>query len=67
VLTAFVAHYNHARPHRGLKVARPSTIDTTRLSGPQGPLPEELRRSRRSPLLTVSIMTRIAFTVGIST
>ncbi len=30
-----------------------------------GPLSEELRRSLRSPLLTVSIMTRIAITVGI--
>lgn len=30
-----------------------------------GPLPEELRRGLRSPLLTVSIMTRIAITVGI--
>jgi hypothetical protein len=30
-----------------------------------GPLPEELRRALRSPLLTISIMTRIAITVGI--
>ena len=29
VLTAFVAHHNHARPHRGLKLATPSTLDTT--------------------------------------
>ena len=30
-----------------------------------GPLSQELRRGLRSPLLTVSIMTRIAITVGI--
>lgn len=30
-----------------------------------GPLPEELRRGSRSPLLTVSPLTRIATTVGI--
>jgi hypothetical protein len=30
-----------------------------------GPLPEELRRGLQTPLLTVSIMTRIAITVGI--
>lgn len=30
-----------------------------------GPLPQELRRGLQSPLLTVSIMTRIAITVGI--
>lgn len=30
-----------------------------------GPLPEELRRGLQSPLLTASIMTRIAITVGI--
>jgi hypothetical protein len=30
-----------------------------------GPLPEELRRSVRSPLLMVSIMARIAISVGV--
>jgi len=30
-----------------------------------GPLPEELRHDLRSPLLTVSLLTRIAITVGI--
>ena len=49
----------------GVLTGIPMARATPAVERASGPLPEELRRSLRSPLLTVSIMTRIAITVGI--
>ena len=38
---------------------------TPKVEQSSGPLPEDLRRDLRSPLLTVSFLTRIAITIGI--
>jgi hypothetical protein len=49
----------------GVLTGVPMARITPAVERASGPLPEELRRGLRSPLLTVSIMTRIAITVGI--
>lgn len=49
----------------GVLTGVPMARITPAIERASGPLPEELRRDLRSPLLTVSIMTRIAITVGI--
>jgi hypothetical protein len=49
----------------GLLTGIPMARVTPAVEQASGPLSEELRRGLRSPLLTVSIMTRIAITIGI--
>jgi hypothetical protein len=49
----------------GVLTGVPMARITPAVERASGPLPEELRHDLRSPLLTVSIMTRIAITVGI--
>jgi hypothetical protein len=49
----------------GVLTGVPMARITPAVERASGPLPEELRRGLRSRLLTVSIMTRIAITVGI--
>jgi hypothetical protein len=49
----------------GVLTGVPMARLTSAVERASGPLPQELRRGLRSPLLTVSIMTRIAITVGI--
>jgi hypothetical protein len=49
----------------GLLTGIPMARLTPAVEQAAGPLSEELRHSLRSPLLTVSIMTRIAITIGI--
>ena len=57
------------RSRRWVLLIGPASIPMARVTPAveraSGPLPEELRRGLRSPLLTVSPMTRIAITVGI--
>jgi hypothetical protein len=49
----------------GLLTGIPMARVTPAVERASGRLPEELRHGLRSPLLTVSIMTRIAITIGI--
>jgi hypothetical protein len=49
----------------GLLTGIPMARLTPAVKQAAGPLSQELRRSLRSPLLTVSLMTRIAITIGI--
>jgi hypothetical protein len=49
----------------GVLTGVPMARVTAAVERASGPLPEALRRGLRSPLLTVSIMTRIAITIGI--
>jgi hypothetical protein len=49
----------------GVLIGVPMVRITPAIERAPGLLPEELRHDLRSPLLTVSIMTRIAITVGI--
>ena len=49
----------------GVLTGVPMARVTPAVERASGPLPEELRHDLRSPLLTVSLLTRIAITVGI--
>jgi hypothetical protein len=49
----------------GLLTGIPMARLTPAVEQASGPLSQELRRGLRSPLLTVSLMTRIAITIGI--
>src|SRR5262245_13233749 len=49
----------------GFLTGMPMARLTPAVERASGPLPEELRHDLRSPLLTVSLLTRIAITVGI--
>ena len=49
----------------GVLTGVPMARITPAVERASGPLPEELRHDLRSPLLTVSLLTRIAITVGI--
>jgi len=49
----------------GVLTGVPMARITSAVEQVSGPLPEELRRELRSPILTVSFMTRIAIIIGI--
>jgi len=49
----------------GFLTGVPMARITSAVEQASGPLPEDLRRDLRSPLLTVSFLTRVAITIGI--